>query len=88
VKNICLIIKVVLGGVQVLFGNKVSVPCVRFQPKFQYVPTSIKSHCINLHVNPSTEDDLLHADGRKNVAKIIKALLTALRIVSKRLTVW
>ena len=47
-----------LDGVQVLYANKISVPCVRFQPKFQYVPTSIKSHCFNLHANPS--------DGRRS----------------------
>ena len=51
--NICLIRKVVLDCVQVLFANKVCVPCVRFQPKFYYVPTSIKSHCISLHANLS-----------------------------------
>jgi hypothetical protein len=43
----------VLDLVQVLFANKVSFLCVRFQPKLQYVPTFIKSHCIKLHANPS-----------------------------------
>jgi hypothetical protein len=52
----------VLDAVQALFANKVSVPCVRFQPKFQYVPTSIKSHCISLHANPS--------GGRRSVTRV------------------
>ena len=83
--NICLIIKVVLDGVQVLFANKVSVPCVQFQPKFQYVPTSIKSHCFNPHANPS--------DGRRSVTRgraeeRDKNNKRVLRSVSKRLIVW
>ena len=81
--NICLIRKVVLDGVQLMFVNKVSVPCVRFHPKFQYVPPSIKATVsIFTRILPA-EDDLLHADGRKYVTKIIIALLTALRGVSK-----
>jgi hypothetical protein len=52
VNNICLIRNVVLDGVQLLFANKFFVPCVQFHPKFQYVPSSIKSHCINRHANP------------------------------------
>jgi hypothetical protein len=53
VKKICLIRKAVFGGVQVLFANKVFILCVRFEPKFQYVSTSIKSHCTSLRANPS-----------------------------------
>jgi hypothetical protein len=78
----------VFRGVQVLFANKMFIPCVRFQPTFQYVSTSIESHCFILRANPSGGEELLDAHGRKNVTKIIIAPLTALRGVSKRLIVW